>query len=211
MKIVKKNVNTIKPYWRNPRKNDGGVDALMESITKFGFTVPITVDKDDIIITGHTRYKAVLKLVGTLSDHIKTVRKDNGKLADNLEDINNGMIYVIVRDDLSEDKIKEFRIADNKVGELSHWDMELLKYEIRELENVIGFAEGEIDHLLRDTTIFEEYTDEDVKETTERMESYYDDSGEQELFELYCPECNHKFFVSGDDIRSMRSRNYSKE
>ncbi|MBQ5333000.1 MAG: ParB N-terminal domain-containing protein, partial [Oscillospiraceae bacterium] len=62
MNVVSKKLNEIKPYGKNPRKNDGAVDAVAASISEFGFKVPVVIDKDGVIVCGHTRYKAAKKL-----------------------------------------------------------------------------------------------------------------------------------------------------
>ncbi len=111
IKIVYKNVDELIPYVNNPRDNSGAIDAVASSIKNFGFKVPIVVDKDCEIVTGHTRLLAAKKL---------------------------GMdqVPVIVADDLSEAEIKAFRLADNKVAELAEWDWSLLDIEIEELKNM---------------------------------------------------------------------------
>lgn len=111
IKIVYKNVDELIPYVNNPRDNSGAIDAVASSIKNFGFKVPIVVDKDCEIITGHTRLLSAKKL---------------------------GMdqVPVIVADDLSEAEIKAFRLADNKVAELAEWDWSLLDIEIEELKNM---------------------------------------------------------------------------
>ena len=96
------------PYENNPRKNDKAVDIVAKSISEFGFKVPIIIDKNNVIVCGHTRLKAAKKL------GIKSVP-------------------VIIADDLSEDQIKAFRLVDNKTSELASWDDELL---IQELMNI---------------------------------------------------------------------------
>lgn len=105
MQIVEKKITDIKPYKYNPRKNDKAVDAVANSIKEFGFKVPIIIDKNGEIVAGHTRYKASKKL--------------------GLE-----VVPCIIADDLSEEQIKAFRLADNKVGELAEWDDNLLKIEL---------------------------------------------------------------------------------
>ena len=95
----------VKPYEKNPRKNDQSVDKVANSIKEFGFKVPIVVDKNNIIVCGHTRYKAAKKL--GLS-----------------------VVPCVVADDLTEEQIKAYRLADNKVGEDSLWDMDLLGEEL---------------------------------------------------------------------------------
>lgn len=105
MQIVEKGIKDIKPYEKNPRKNDSAVDAVANSISQFGFKVPVVIDKDNIIVCGHTRYKAAKKL------GLKAVP-------------------CVVADDLTEEQIKAYRLADNKVGELAEWDIDLLGEEL---------------------------------------------------------------------------------
>src|SRR5690606_24655046 len=101
MEIKMIDPNSVIPYENNPRKNDKAVKPLMESIQQFGFNVPITVDKNMVIVTGHTRHKAALKL----------------KLKE---------VPVIVLDTLDDEKIKAFRLADNKTSEFADWDIQKL-------------------------------------------------------------------------------------
>ena len=105
MQIITKKLSELHPYANNPRKNDQAVDAVANSIREFGFKVPIVIDKNGEIIAGHTRYKAAKKL----------------KLKE---------IPCIIADDLTEEQIKAFRLADNKVGELAEWDFEALNIEL---------------------------------------------------------------------------------
>lgn len=105
MEIITKKVTDLKPYEKNPRKNDNAVKYVAESIKEFGFKVPIVIDKDNVIVCGHTRYKAAKQL------KIKEVP-------------------CIVADDLTDEQIKAYRLADNKVAEQAEWDFELLSDEI---------------------------------------------------------------------------------
>ena len=105
MKIIEKKLSELTPYANNPRLNDGAVDAVAASIKAFGFKVPIIIDKDGVIVAGHTRLKAAQKL------GMKTVP-------------------CIVADDLTPEQVKAFRLADNKVGELAEWDLDTLKVEL---------------------------------------------------------------------------------
>jgi hypothetical protein len=98
-------LKNLKPYEKNPRKNDASVDKVAESIRQFGFKVPIVIDRGGVIVTGHTRYKAAKKL----------------KLPE---------VPCIRADDLTEEQVKAFRLADNKVGEGSEWDLDLLTDEL---------------------------------------------------------------------------------
>ena len=101
-------IKSIRPYEKNPRRNDEAVDAVAASIKEFGWQQPIVVDRDGVIIAGHTRYKAAKKL-----------KCDT--------------VPVVVADDLTEDQVKAYRLADNKTGELAEWDNALLGEELAEL------------------------------------------------------------------------------
>lgn len=109
--VVYKSVDDLLPYVNNPRLNDGAVDAVAASIKEFGFKVPIVVDSDGVIVTGHTRLKAAKKL------GLDTVP-------------------VIVASDLSPEQVKAFRLADNKTAELAEWDIGKLDIELGEIENI---------------------------------------------------------------------------
>ena len=111
MNIIDLNVDELIPYENNPRKNDDAVDKVALSISAFGFKVPIVIDANNVIVTGHTRLKAAKKL---------------------------GMKSVpcIKADDLSEEQIKAFRLADNKVAEFSEWDEEKLLQELDALGDI---------------------------------------------------------------------------
>lgn len=122
MKIIEKRISEIQPYENNPRNNDAAVDAVAASIKEFGFKVPIIIDKDNVIVAGHTRLKAAEKL---------------------------GLAKVptIMADDLTEKQVKAFRLADNKTAELANWIPEKLEEELADLADVdmsqYGFEELE--------------------------------------------------------------------
>lgn len=111
MEIIIKKLEEIKPYEKNPRKNDVSVDKVAASIKEFGFKVPIVIDKDGVIVTGHTRYKAAKKLEMT-------------------------EVPCIMAADLTEEQIKAYRLADNKAGEDSTWDWDLLEEELDDILNI---------------------------------------------------------------------------
>ena len=111
MQIIEKNMKELIPYEKNPRKNDQSVDKVANSIKEFGFKVPIVVDKNNIIVCGHTRYKAAKKL----------------KLS---------VVPCVVADDLTDEQIKAYRLADNKVGEDSEWDIDLLQGELDDIIDI---------------------------------------------------------------------------
>lgn len=108
MKVIELSLSDIKPYENNPRKNDESAKYVAESIKQFGFKVPIVIDKNNVIVCGHTRYKAAKKL------KLKTVP-------------------CIMADDLTEEQIKAYRLADNKTGEFAEWDLDILNLELEEL------------------------------------------------------------------------------
>ncbi|HUT91255.1 MAG TPA: DNA modification methylase [Thermoguttaceae bacterium] len=141
MKVELRHINDIKPYPGNPRLNDAAVDAVAEPIRQFGFRQPIVVDEESVIIVGHTRYKAALKL---------------------------GLdkVPVHVAKDLTPEQIKAYRIADNKTAELADWNYDLLPVELSELQGMdfdlglLGFSEDELAKLL-DPGVKEGLTDPD--------------------------------------------------
>ena len=111
MEIVQKRIDEIVPYENNPRVNDKAVQYVAESISEFGFKVPIVVDGGGTIIAGHTRYEAAKQL---------------------------GMDYVpcIVAADLSEDQANAYRLADNRVSEKSKWDLRKLDIELSKIKSI---------------------------------------------------------------------------
>src|SRR5262249_26166225 len=129
MKIELRKLSDIKPYPGNPRVNDAAVDAVAQSIREFGFRQPIVVDTEGVIIVGHTRYKAAIKL--------------------GLE-----KVPVHVAKDLAPEQIKAYRIADNKTNELSDWNYDLLPIELAGLQEMnydlglLGFDQDELARLL---------------------------------------------------------------
>ena len=162
MEIINKKIDEVIPYENNPRKNDESVDYVARSIKEFGFKVPIIIDKDNIIIAGHTRLKASKKL------GLKEVP-------------------CIIADDLTEEQIKAFRLADNKVGEIATWDFDLLNIELDDIFDInmedFGFEKNEdveidFDDLdderektkVNVSIVFEKYEDyEKIKERLEKL------------------------------------------
>jgi DNA modification methylase len=129
MEVELRPIASIRPYENNPRINDQAVDAVAASIREFGFRQPIVVDVDGVIIVGHVRYKAALKL---------GLKK----------------VPVHVAKDLTPDQIKAYRIGDNKTADLSDWDYDLLPIELAELQGMnydlglLGFNQDELAELL---------------------------------------------------------------
>ena len=111
MQVIEKELSWLKPYANNPRNNESAVEPVANSIKEFGFKVPIVATSDGEIINGHTRFKAS-KLLG-------------------LE-----KVPVIIADDLTDEQIKAFRLADNKTGEIADWNESLLIKELEELDDL---------------------------------------------------------------------------
>ncbi len=132
MNIVYKKIDEIIPYEKNPRINDNAVEAVAKSIKEFGFKVPVVIDKDNVIICGHTRTKGA-KMLG-------------------LDEV-----PCIIATDLTPEQIQAYRIADNKTGEIAEWNYDLLPFEIKDLQeldfdlSLLGFDTDELDRLLSDT------------------------------------------------------------
>src|SRR6516164_1759101 len=133
MKVEIRKLSEIRPYDNNPRLNDAAVDAVAASIKAFGFRQPIVVDEDDVIVVGHTRYKAALKL------GIKEVP-----------------VHVAVG--LSPAQAKAYRLADNQTATMSQWDDDKLPLELAALLEMdfdlklTGFSEDELLRLLGSET-----------------------------------------------------------
>ncbi|MCL4743280.1 MAG: ParB N-terminal domain-containing protein [Phycisphaerales bacterium] len=142
MKIEMRPIAEVKPYEQNPRLNDDAVEAVAESIRRFGFRQPIVVDGDGVIVCGHTRWKAAQKL--------------------GLE-----KVPVHIARDLTPEQVRAYRIADNKTAELAEWNMELLPIELAALQetgidwSLLGFDQDELAKLL-DPGVKEGLTDPDA-------------------------------------------------
>lgn len=174
MQIINRKLIDITPYEKNPRKNDKAVKYVAESIKEFGFKVPIVIDKDGVIVCGHTRYKVAKKL-----------KYDE--------------VPCILADDLTDEQIKAYRLADNKVAEYSEWDLDLLNGELGEIVDIdVSIFGFDID-LPKSA---EDVTDDnfDVEEAIERINTPRSKRGE--IYKLgehtlmvgdsTCPDCVNK-------------------
>lgn len=148
MQIIENNIKELIPYEKNPRKNDKYVDKVAQSIDQFGFRVPVVIDKDNVIVCGHTRYKAAKKL----------------QLAS---------VPCVVADDLTDEQIKAYRLADNKVGEDSEWDIDLLGEELDGIFDIdmsdFGFDLSEEEE---ETEIIEDEVPEEVEPVSKMGDIY---------------------------------------
>lgn len=143
MNIKYVNIDEVEPYERNPRNNDSAVEATANSIKEFGWQQPIVVDKNNVIIVGHTRLKAAKKL------GLKEVP--------------------ILVADLPENKVKAYRLADNKTGELAKWDNDKLRQELDDLFDKIDMSD--FGFPIQIENIDQDITDPDEKFATELGEA----------------------------------------
>jgi DNA modification methylase len=153
MQVVMKKVNNLIEYDNNPRHNEEAIEAVANSIKEFGFKVPIVLTSDNVIIAGHTRLKASVSL------GLKEVP-------------------CIIADDLNEDQIKAFRLADNKTSEFATWDLSKLEDELANIDmDMLQFGFEELEELLPDNA-----TDDDFDITDEIPEEPFSQPGD--IYEL---------------------------
>lgn len=150
-------ISELVPYENNPRNNEDAVAKVAASIKEFGFRVPIIVDNKNVIVAGHTRLKAAKKL--------------------GLESV-----PVIRADDLTEEQVKAFRLADNKTSEFAEWDFDALKEELDEIADIdmsaFGFEslEEELDGISER---------EDLGDSEEKYQLVVDCDDEDDMQEKY--------------------------
>lgn len=201
MEVKSMSIDDIKPYENNPRDNDDAVDSVANSIKEFGWQQPIVVDKDMVIIVGHTRYKAAKKL---------------------------GMdkVPVVVASSLTPEQVKAYRLADNKVGELADWNLPKLNIELDDINDIdmsdFGFDENFDDNIEENNSFGVEsnsvsnnaehnyepdYTENSYEpDNTANTESNYTQSNTEnnneeldlndfsdDKFDVVCPKCGFRF------------------
>lgn len=154
MEIVNIAVDKLVPYENNPRNNTEAIQYVANSIKEFGFKVPLVIDSDNIVICGHTRLLAAKQL--------------------GIEEV-----PCIVADDLTDEQIKAFRLADNKVGEIATWDLSKLQLEL----DFLDFSMEEFGFI----GAMEE------PDITDFLEDH--ESKTKEPKTVVCPECGHAFTV----------------
>jgi ParB-like chromosome segregation protein Spo0J len=173
-------IGSLVPYWRNPRDNSEAIQKVKESIETYGYQQPIMVDKKNVIIAGHTRYRALMEL--------------------GYENVD-----VIVAN-LTPKKAKEYRIIDNKTSEYASWTNELA-LELKEFESFklvesffpdfqldLGFAEG-----LGVSEITQEKIDA-ISETMNERFSDEQDSRTAGKVDLTCPHCYKEFSLQRSEF-----------
>ena len=159
LKIEYLGTDELIPYANNPRNNDDAVDYVVNSINAFGFKNPIVVDKDNIVVCGHTRLKAAKKL------GIKEVP-------------------CIRADDLTEEQIDAYRLADNKVSEIATWDFDKLELE---LEGITDIDMSEFNFDFGGSKAFDE----------DELNELFADAPEKEkkIKTAKCPKCGEVFEI----------------
>ena len=161
MNIVELQIDEIVPYKDNPRVNKDAINVVKNSLSKFGWQQPLVLDKDKEIVVGHTRYYAA---------HELGMKK----------------IPCLIATDLDAEKIKAYRIMDNKSSEYASWNYGLLTKEMQDILELggldltyTGFSDREIENMIDDIDV-EIQADDEVA----RMD---------ELNLITCPSCGHKF------------------
>jgi hypothetical protein len=177
MKIQNIDINKIKPYWRNPRVHNN-TEELKESILRYGFSVPLILDRDNVIIAGHGRYKASISLGLT-------------------------EVPCIVREDLTPQQAKELRLVDNKISELSHIDQDKALQEMREIKDLTDFLyffpEYVIDDILQNSKEqVQAITQSDIEASQHKIDNTFGDRSDQYIDavkQVTCPHCLKSFGV----------------
>jgi site-specific DNA-methyltransferase (adenine-specific) len=190
MNIIEVDIGLLRPYERNPRYNDQAVDAVAKSIELYGWHSPIIVDADYVIIAGHTRLKAA-------------------------EQLGLAKVPCIVADHLSEDLVKAYRIADNKLAEIATWNYDALQIELASLEeagvdmSLLDFEIVDLSAPIEEDIAEEGETDADaLPEEEEEIRSTINQTyalGEHRLF------CSHSIDISATPPVDMVYANLQKK
>lgn len=172
-------LNEIRPYWRNPRRiSDEAVTALMSSLETYGYVVPITVDADNVIITGHTRYTA-LRRMGVEAVEVLRITS------------------------LNDEQVKRFRIIDNRSGEYSQWDFDKLTAEVERLGEDVSPEEMAL--LFK---FFPELDQQQIDAVLDTDEKQQADAQPEDPWkaEFVCPHCFHAWEakIDRDDVLKGR-------
>ncbi len=188
MNVIELPLTDVRPYWRNPRLNDKAVDAVKESISRFGFNSPLIVDAENVIIAGHTRYKALTQM------GFKTAP------------------CVVV--DLPPDKAKAYRVADNKTSELAEWNMANLLPELREIADVasmqVFFGDDDLAALLKASVgavDFMPVTQEEIDNVAAEHSARYEDQNtalKSDFVDVTCPHCGESYAIRRSEVQSAK-------
>ena len=181
--LKKLKISQIKPYSLNARDNNKfAVQAVMDSIVRYGYTNPILVDENNVIIAGHTRYLA-------------------------LKELGFDEVEVIVSS-MNEEQAREYRIVDNKTNELSQWDEKNLQFELREFEQRDYaqelFPEIQDNIKIQDTTEYD-VNEEDFEKIEKKLGEDFEEkmnkkSSTDDFLEIKCPHCGRTFLMPIPDL-----------
>ena len=171
IEVVEIPLKEIQPYWRNPRKNDRTIPALIKSIERFGFNVPLVLDSKRVIVTGHARFRALQKMAWELVPCVITP--------------------------MSQKELREFRVMDNRVQELTDWDEKALQKELTRIfdgTDLADFFAGTLDRVLdmdelTGNVIDIDFDSMDLPDLVEPKAPKDDD------WVTTCPFCDHELTV----------------
>lgn len=173
-------IDKIKPYFQNPRRiPQQAVDAVADSIKRYGYVQPITVDKDYVIIVGHTRHQAMLQL-----------------------GVTEVAVYV---SSLPEQKAREYRLVDNRTSEMTSWDHDLLVMEIREWETSLleqFFPDVDLEVGMLEDAMTQEKIDAAATKVTSVTGA---NPSNVHTTQVVCPACFHTFDVRTRSLPGLTS------
>lgn len=181
VKVEEISLSLIKPYWRNPRDNSKAIEVVKESIERYGFNVPLVLDKNHVIITGHSRFKALLQLKYEKA--------------------------LCIVSDMDEQKAKEYRIADNKTSEFAKWENDYLEQEIREIKGLgdfqIFFPDMDLSSFLEESVGQNIVPIDEVQihKKEEALRSQFDEDREGVVIEILCPHCGEPIFMDKNELK----------
>lgn len=175
-KIIMRDIMEIKPYIRNPRKNSKTIDMLVEIIPQVGFNVPIIIDKDGIIVKGHSRFAAALRLGMT---EIPCIVSQNSDELNKLD-----------------------RIADNRIAEFSKWDSSMLEFELDALTLPFDMLEFDFSHADETEVNFLDESDDVTEAQIQKAVDKLDDmKATYQYARITCEKCGHEQYVREKDLR----------
>lgn len=188
--LTYRTMDSIKPYENNARENEKAIEELVKQIPISGFNVPIVIDKNGVIVKGHSRYEALKRLGVTMAPCI--------------------MI------DGTPEEIDAERLSDNKLSELATWDDLKLKFELREIPvSLTGFEKvvteapvqgkkGEPEDTLEQAvkpSIPKDVTVHDVERAEQKLVTERETAAERrQLVPILCTHCGETFMVNQEEI-----------
>ncbi len=179
METQKIKVSELKPYAGNSRINDATVEKLVDSIERYGYQVPIVVDKHNVVVAGHARLKAIKKLGWKEIDCLTS--------------------------DLSDDGNKEWRILDNKIQDISTWNDDYLIVELRALDYIASEFGAKVNTALTSSfgLMDEPVTEGDIQKKADDFNSLFGDRVEMyrnKVVNICCEHCGSKFGVEAEKV-----------